>query len=130
MLVLSELWPKIDFFLVITKKRPLSRNVDIKRFISKKRFLHSYQKNRPFLWNNDIFGHMGYSELFKNFDVLQRSIKICSIKTEIICVDNWFMLAVNDQTVSSHRGRVFYRPLPIKPYAVGHSKCLNLSWHA
>ena len=61
----------MQVFLMVTKNRPLSRNVDIERVMENKQIIfHSDHKNRPFLWNVDIFGHIGYSELgghFKTF---------------------------------------------------------------
>ena len=37
-LILSESWPKYDFFIAITKKRPFGGNIDIKRVIAKYNF--------------------------------------------------------------------------------------------
>ena len=56
---------------MITKNRPLRRNVDIKRALAKKKqFFHSAHKNSPFLLNVDIFGHMIYSELGRHSNTL------------------------------------------------------------
>ena len=50
MLILNDLWPENDYFLVVTKNLPLSRNVDIKRVMTKKkRFFQSDHNKSSFI---------------------------------------------------------------------------------
>ena len=55
-----EIWSKNDFFNVISKKRPFSRNVDIFGYMDK-----VISKKHPFSRNVDIFADMGKKRFLK-----------------------------------------------------------------
>ena len=60
MLIFSDIhMGRKRFLKVISKQRPLSRNVDIFRHMDKKQFFQSDLKKSTFSLNIDIFGDMG-----------------------------------------------------------------------